>query len=365
MRAGCHRPVPVGSESEYAGLPAPNNFIARMKAVASGARLPGAVFRFLSPGSLLIRFLLCWMAVACPFARAAAPATGDGPPFTFSDRLGRTITLSATPQRVVSLAPSNTELAFAVGAGERLVGVTTYCNHPAAAVDLPKIGGFAARTISIEAIVALKPDLVLAGDRNQRAVVDALERAGVTVAAVQPRGWTEIQETMRLLGRIFGTTETADRLIGSANARLQAVAARIGTVPPAQRVRVYWEVFDEPLMSAGPRSLIGEAVTLAGGVNIFADLKEEYPQVSVEAVIARDPQVIIGPASMRQRSMSLEALRARPGWALIAAVRDGRVVILPDEPVTRAGPRFAEGVELVAKALYPALFPDAGEETSP
>ncbi len=213
--------------------------------------------------------------------------------------------------------------------------------------------------------MALKPDLVLAGDRTQRTVVDALERAGVTVAAVQPRGWTEIQETMRLLGRVFGTTATADRLIESANARLRAVAAKIATIPPAQRVRVYWEVFDEPLMSAGPRSLIGEAVALAGGVNVFADIKEEYPQVSIEAVIARDPQVIIGPASMRQRSMSLAALRARPGWAMIAAVRDGRVVILPDEPVTRAGPRFAEGVELIAKALYPALFPGAEEEQSP
>lgn len=365
MRAGLHRPAPVGSESEYAGLPAPNNFIARMKAVASGARLPGAIFCPLLSRSLLLQLLLCWIAVACPLARAAPPATEDGYPFTFSDRLGRAITLSAAPRRVVSLAPSNTELAFAVGAGDRLVGVTTFCNHPNEAVGLPKIGGFAARTISIEAIVALKPDLVLAGDRTQRTVVDALERAGVTVAAVQPRGWTEIQETMRLLGRVFGTTATADRLIESANARLRAVAAKIATIPPAQRVRVYWEVFDEPLMSAGPRSLIGEAVALAGGVNVFADLKEEYPQVSIEAVIARDPQVIIGPASMRQRSMSLAALRARPGWAMIAAVRDGRVVILPDEPVTRAGPRFAEGVELIAKALYPALFPGAEEEQSP
>jgi len=331
-----------------------------MKAVVSCVRVAGA-----SISVLLFQLLLVWTVAVCsPVCRASATAGADFP-FTFTDRLGRTVTLATAPQRVVSLAPSNTELAFAVGAGERVVGVTTFCNYPAAALERPKIGGFAARTISIEAIVALKPDLVLAGDRTQRAVIDALELAGVTVAAVQPRGWGEIQETTRLLGRIFGTTEITDRLLAAANERLRVVAAKIDGLPPERRVRVYWEVFDEPLMSAGPRSLIGEAVTLAGGVNIFGDVKEEYPQVSVEAVIARDPQVIIGPLSMRQRSMSLEALRARPGWAAISAVRAGRVVILPDEPVTRAGPRFAEGVELIARALYPELFSGPEAAKSP
>jgi len=331
-----------------------------MKAVVSCVRVAGA-----SISVLLFQLLLVWTVAVCsPVCRATATAGADFP-FTFTDRLGRTVTLATAPQRVVSLAPSNTELAFAVGAGERVVGVTTFCNYPAAALERPKIGGFAARTISIEAIVALKPDLVFAGDRTQRAVIDALELAGVTVAAVQPRGWGEIQETTRLLGRIFGTTEITDRLLAAANERLRVVAAKIDGLPPERRVRVYWEVFDEPLMSAGPRSLIGEAVTLAGGVNIFGDVKEEYPQVSVEAVIARDPQVIIGPLSMRQRSMSLEALRARPGWAAISAVRAGRVVILPDEPVTRAGPRFAEGVELIARALYPELFSGPEAAKSP
>lgn len=331
-----------------------------MKAVVPRARLAGVK---IITRLLFFQFLLGWTLAVCPSVRAATAAADF--PFTFTDRLGRTVTLSAPPQRVVSLAPSNTELVFAVGAGERVVGVTTFCNYPAAAQALPKIGGFAARTISIETIVALKPDLVLAGDRTQQMVIEALERAGVTVASVQPRGWAEIQETTRLLGRIFGSTETSERLLAESNARLRAVAAKIATVPRERRVRVYWEVFDEPLMSAGPRSLVGEAVELAGGVNVFGDVKEEYPQVSVEAVIARDPQVIIGPLSMRQRSMSLAALRARPGWAAITAVREERVVILPDEPVTRSGPRFAEGVELVAKALYPELFSDSGAAKSP
>ena len=325
-----------------------------MNAVVSGVRRADAIFRPIPSCPRPLRLLLGWVAFAC--VAVVAVAAGEGFPFTFADRLGRPVTLATAPQRVVSLAPSNTELAFAVGAGGRLVGVTTYCNFPAAAAALPKIGGFAARTISLEAIVALKPDLVLAGDRNQRTVIDALERAGVPVASVQPRNWTEIAETMGLLGRIFGTEAEATRLVEAAHARLQAIAARIASIPTERRVRVYWEVFDEPLMSAGPHSLIGEALERAGGANVFADVREDYPQVSVEAVIARDPQVIIGPASMRQRALTPAALRARPGWAAITAVREGRIVILPDEPVTRAGPRFAEGVELIASALYPELF---------
>lgn len=332
-----------------------------MNAVLHHARWSGYISRHLfsrlSPS-------LFWLVLTVTLAQAGSAAAASFP-FTFTDRLGRTVTLPAAPRRVVSLAPTNTELAFALGAGDRLVGVTTFCNYPAAAIKLPKVGGFAARTISIEAIVALKPDLVLTGDRDHKAVIQALEGIGVPVAAVQPRDWAGIQTAIRLFGHLFETTDEAERLIATSVDRLRVVAAKVEPLPLAHRAKVFWMVFDEPMFSAGPRSLVGEAITMAGGINLFADLADEYPQISAEAVIARDPQVIIGPLSLRQRALSQEALRARPGWAGVAAVKTGRIVILPDEPVTRAGPRFVEGVEMVARALYPELFPDTGEGRNP
>ena len=277
-------------------------------------------------------------------------------PQSVTDLLGREVVFSRAPGRVVSLAPSNTEILFAIGAGDRVVAVTTYCNFPAAAAALPKIGGFAARTISIEAIVALSPDLVVAGDKNQRSVIDALVLAGVPVLSVQPRTVDEVYDTALLLGRLLESEAGASAMIADLRRRLDEVAARIATVPLERRVRVYWEVFDQPLMSAGPRSVVGQVVELGGGINIFGDVGDEYPQINAEAVVARDPQVIMGPASMRIKSMSRDLLAARPGWSRIAAIREGRVVVLPDEPVTRAGPRLVEGVELVARTLYPEIF---------
>lgn len=291
-------------------------------------------------------------------SRAAQPVANTGFPQTFTDRLGRKVTVRKLPQRIVSITPSNTELAYAVGAGDRLVGVTTFCNYPPEATKLPKIGGFAARTISIESIVAARPDLVLAGDQSQRMVIDALERAGLTVASVQPRGFEGILETVDLIGRLTGHGEEARRINDDARQRMRHVSERLATIPPEKRVRVYWEVFDQPLMTAGPKSLVGQIIELGGGNNVFGDVAEDYPQISTEAVIARNPQVIMGPTSMRTRALTREALHARPGWERIAAVRELRIVVLPDELVARAAPRFVDGVELVARMLYPALFAD-------
>lgn len=296
-----------------------------------------------------------------PAIGAPSEAGAAAFPQTFVDRLGRTVTVRKLPQRVVSLAPSNTELLFAIGAGERAVGVTTYCDFPDEAKRRPKIGGFAARTISLESIAALAPDLVLAGDQNQRMVIDALERIGINVAAVQPRTFEEILEAMTLLGRLTGHEAEAQQLVASSRARVRRIVDKTATIPPERRVRVYWEVFDQPLMSAGPRSVVGQAIALGGGVNVFGDVAEEYPQINAEAIVARDPQIIMGPASMRLRSLTREALLARPGWDRIAAVRQNRIVVLPDEPIARAGPRFVDGVELMARTLYPTLLNESAQ----
>ncbi|MDR0352098.1 MAG: helical backbone metal receptor [Opitutaceae bacterium] len=278
------------------------------------------------------------------------------------DGFGRRVVIARRPERIVSLAPSLTEIVFAVGNGARLAGVTRFCNFPAEAEALPKVGGFAARTISIEAIVALRPDLVLAGDEGQRPVVEALERLGIPVAAAGVSDFETLFASIGLQGRLAGRGAETGALVAGLRARVEAVARRAAEIPAGRRARVYWEAFDEPLMSAGPRSLIGRQIALAGGVNIFGEAREPYPLVSGEAVVARNPHVILSSRILPARlALTGGRLARRPGWAGIDAVRAGRVFTLPDELVTRAGPRLVEGLELMARTIYPEWFGEGTE----
>jgi len=301
--------------------------------------------------ALLCLGVFCLLSL-CP-TLAAAEARAER---RFTDSLGRTVEIPAVPRRIVTLSPSNTECVHALGAGESLVGVTSFCDYPESVKALPKVGGFSARTINIEAIVALKPDLVLAGDANHLPVVQTLEQLGVKVISVKVRGFEELAAKLVQLGAILGRDREAADLVASIQARVSAVRGRVAGIAPEKRVRVYWEVFDEPLMSCGPQSIIGQLLELAGGKNIFAELRDEFPQVSAEAIIARAPEVIMGPELMRARSLSIERLRARPGWDSVPAVRAGKLHILPDSAVARPGPRLVEGLELIARSLYPELF---------
>ncbi len=305
-------------------------------------------------------FVLLVLATVCVTTRARAF------PLTLTDGLGRAVTLKARPQRIISLTPSNTEILFAIGNGAHIAGVTRFCDYPGAAAALPKIGGFAARTISIEAIVALKPDLVVAGDKSQQPVIEALETLGIPVIASAITDFDSLYNTVRLHGRIAARETEAAALVANMQRRVAAVRARVAQIPDEKRVRVYWETFDEPLMSAGPRGFVGQLIALSGGKNIFGDMREAYPHVSAEAVIARNPQVILGPSLMPGHPvLSRERLLRRAGWANIEAVRTGRVILLPDNLLSRAGPRLVEGLELMAAALYPEYFGSGGTGESP
>jgi len=322
----------------------------------------------LSSGRFALRCLAlavrCWLVSACLLATTAAAfaeAAGRPAVATFplevTDALGRKLLFQKAPERIVSLTPSNTETLFAVGGGERVVGVTRFCNYPDEAQALPKIGGFVARTISVEAIVALHPSLVVAGDENQRPIIEALEQLGIPVISVKVRDFGDLYTTILLQGRLVDREAAAIELVAKMRARVEAVTRRVASIPAEKRLRVFWEVFDEPLMGAGPRSIVGQEIALAGGINIFDDVQEDYPHVSTEAVIMRDPQIILGPKLMRASSLTAEHLAKRSGWSTITAVRLGRVVALPDEPVSRPGPRLVDGLELLAAQIYPEYFP--------
>jgi iron complex transport system substrate-binding protein len=290
--------------------------------------------------------------VATPAATVVVPVSAT---HTVVDSLGRSVLLRETPRRIVSLAPSVTEILFAVGAGPQVVGDTRFCNYPSEAKGLPKIGGYTAKTINIEAVVDLTPDLVIAGTASQKPVVEALEKLNIPVLVLAPGSFEAVYTGIKQIGAVTNHAQEAEAMVVQMRTRVDAVTAKVATVPADRRPSVFWEVFDAPLTTAGPNTFIGQMIQLAGATNIFGDAREDYPQVSAELVVERNPDIILGPTT-QSTTLTPDLVAQRPGWAKITALRNGRIYLLDNDMTTRAGPRLVDALEALAKALYPELF---------
>ena len=269
----------------------------------------------------------------------------------------------ARPERIISLAPSVTEMLFAIGCDSAIVGVTTYCDYPPAARSLPKVGGFTSP--NLEAILTLEPDLIVASRGNPWEPLDRLERLGIRVVAVQPQTLDEISETMRLLGRETGRDVSAEAAVRALDARIDAVAEKLSAVGSDARPRAFWGGWTDPIFTAGPGSFIHDVVERAGAVNIAEGAEHTWPQLSLEYVIARDPQVLlmsIGMGGVETSEEALAILRTRSGWRELSAVRDGRVILLDGSALLRPGPRLVDVLETLARELHPGLFEGEGLE---
>lgn len=286
-------------------------------------------------------------------ALAASAASAQG--VSFKDALGRQISLPAKASRVISLSPAITEILFASGAGPAVVAVTSYCNYPQAANDLPEIGAYSADTISVEGIVALKPDLVLGEPAMHGKLIAQFEAAGIRFAALKLTSFDDVFASINTCGLATGNASSATAVVASLKARLKAVTDKLAKVAEDKRPLVFYEVWDEPLMTAGPGTFIGQVIKAAGGRNVFADLTEDWPMVSFEALVLRKPDIIIA-SNTHAEALSAQKLAARPGWANLKAVKERRIFLLDGDVLSRPGPRFVEAVELIAKALYPSLF---------
>ncbi len=293
--------------------------------------------------------------IAAALCCAATIAFGQGNTQVQAvDFLGKTIVLAKPAQRVVSLAPASTEVLFAVGAN--VVGDTTYCIYPPEAQNVAKIGGFSAKSMSIEKILSLKPDLVVSTGSIHASVTDELARYGIPSFAYSPGGFDEIAAGILAIGKLTGGQEKAALVASTMLDKIEKVRKTVATIPAGQRLSVFWEVYDEPLMTCGSDTFQHAIVEAAGGKDIFSDLKGSWPRVSSEEVIKRAPQAIMG-ADDHGDKLTLKAVSARPGWNLIPAVVSGKVLLLPTYLVSGPGPRIADGVLLAAKALYPRYFP--------
>lgn len=267
------------------------------------------------------------------------------------DLVGRRVIVPDHPSRVVSLAPSLTEMVFALGAEELLAGVSLYSDYPPRAAELPKVGSYVHP--DLERIVALKPDLCLAvKDGNPREAVERLEALGIPVYAVNPKNLADVMDTMTALGRLLGRAEKAREIVESMDRRIRAVDERMAGV--TSRPRVFFQIGASPIVSVGRSTFAHEIITRAGGINV-AEGPDPYPRFSVEQVLGLRPDVIVV-SSMDRGRIHREIQAGWMRWRGLPAVENGRVFLVESNLFDRPTPRLVDGLEVLARLLHPEVF---------
>jgi iron complex transport system substrate-binding protein len=292
-------------------------------------------------------------AAATPPATSAAVASPAGSrvfPVTLRDQAGTSVTIAKEPDAIVSLSPATTEIVFALGAGRKLVGGTDADDHPPEAKGLPDVATY--QGVAIEKVVALGPDVVLAAaDLGQRPAADRLRSLGITVVVLQPRTIEEILDMIRLVSQAVGATAEGEALTARIKARIEQISHATGSLG---RPRVFYELGSEPeIYGLTDGSYTADLVRLAGGEPITTGSATDA-RMPLERLVAADPEVIVlGDASY---GVTPEAVRRRPGgWRQTTAVRTGAIRPVDDLLVTRPGPRLAEGLAELARAIHPDI----------
>ena len=272
---------------------------------------------------------------------------------TVTDQTGRRVVLPAPPARIVSLVPSVTETVFTIGAQDRLVGVTDFCDYPAAARQKASVGGMISP--SLEGIVALKPDLVVATTAgNRHETFDQLARLKIPVYLVNPVAVRDVLDLIARLGRLTDRVEAADRVAAALRERIQAVSARVAGRP---RPRVLYVLWPDPLIVPARGALVSELIGLAGGDSVTADGGEGYPRYSLEAALARNPEVILVASHDATRSPLVRSQWER--FTQVPAVSAGRLHTVDGNLMHRYGPRIVDGLEVLARLIHPGAFEKA------
>jgi len=255
----------------------------------------------------------------------------------------------AATLRLVSLAPSTTEILFALGLDEEIVGVSSFCDYPAKARAKEKVGSFSRP--NIEKIISLKPDVVFCTGLEQAPVVHDLKQLNINVVVSDPANLEELFASIKKIGASCGHEKEADELVSEMKAKIQSVAEKSALIPDDKRPAVFVEYWNNPLMTAGPGSFIDELIGLAGGRNIAYDTRQPYSHFSPELVVKRDPDCII--LAYMVNDEPVREVKKRLGWGNIKAVKNNRVYadINPDL-ILRPGPRLTEGLAEIHKRLY-------------
>jgi len=266
-----------------------------------------------------------------------ASAAWAGYPMRVKDVRGKEILIRARPMRIVSLTPSNTEILYALGLSDRVVGVTRFCDYPKTAKSRTKVGDM---TISPEAVVALKPDLVFAHGMLNSTAIPGLEKLGLTVFSIDPKTLAEVARDIRTVGKLTGKPKTADAVAGKIESTIKSVKAnRAKKHSPNVLVVIQFN----PLWAAGPKTFVNEILGIAHAKNVAFDARSGFVPFSRELAITRNPDVII-----TGQAADIELFTKSPEWRTTNAVKNKRIYVIDSDILLRAGPRLAEGLKELA-----------------
>jgi len=294
-------------------------------------------------------------ACASPATPAPTPTPTQPKPIVLTDGLKRTISLPTPAKRVVSMAPSNTEILFAIGAGSQVVGRDEFSDYPVEAKSLPSVGGSYGK-YNMEAIVNLQPDLVLATEINTKEQVKTLEDLGLTVYLLpNPTDFDGMYQYLMTVAQLTGHETQASSLIERLKPRVKAVQNKI--LPLSSRPSVFYELDStdpNAPYTSGPGTFVNLIIDMAGGFNIGNKLSSPWAQISLEELVVQNPAIILLGDSAY--GVSVESVATRTGWSALDAVKNKRVYAFDDNLVSRPGPRLVDGLEQMAKLIHPEVF---------
>jgi len=289
-------------------------------------------------------FLVALVSIVLVLAACTTPV--QTPTQYVVDDLGRLVAINGTPERIISLAPSNTEILFALGLGDKVVGVTMYCDYPAEAQTKEKVGDYYGP--DLEKIIALQPDLILATDFHRFDLIPALEEQGVAVFAVAPQILQDVLESIQKIGQITDRETEALELVNGMTSKIEEIEEQ--TKGLEQKPRVFYMTWHDPMWTVGRNTWIDDLINTAGGVNIFSQYFESGAMVEIEWVIFLNPEIII--TSEWSYDWALNATE----FATTNASQTGRIYTFDDDLAQRPGPRLVEGLEWFAHFIHPEIF---------
>lgn len=277
-------------------------------------------------------------------------------PIVLTDGLNKSIKLPKAAQRIVSLAPSSTEILYAIDAGRQVVARDTFSDYPEEAKTIPDIGGGFGE-LNSEAIIAQKPDLVLASSLTPPEQIKALESLGLTVFAIaNPNDFSGLFQNLRAVAKLTAHEAEAETLVDELDARIKAVEEKVKNTH--EKPLVFYELDGtdpNAPWTPGPGSFVDNLIRMAGGENLGSGMSSEWAQISIEELVSKDPEIIlIGDATWG--GVTLDDVRNRAGWESLKAIQEGRMFVFDDNLVSRPGPRLVDGLEAMAKLLHPELF---------
>ncbi len=292
--------------------------------------------------------LALFMANAASLSFSAAQASEPDSQYCVEDMSNRSVCLNTRSPKIISLSPGSTELLFAAGAGNRVIAVDQHSDYPESVKQLPNVGGYP--NVNVEAIVAMKPDLVVVWTAgNSQKVIRQLESLGVKTFHIDVVDFADIEQAIRSLGQVAGTEKEAGRVVDDFSTQLKALQNNYGQRAP---VSVFFEIWRSPLMTVGSGQVIDDVISLCGGQNIYGDISERIPKIGIESLITRDPQVIIG---SDPRGDTPETRKDLMGywsqWENLQAVQGHQLFSVPSDLIARPTPRILEGAEMICHQL--------------